>query len=182
MDSEIRRVYKYASKLKYVERTGWINRKVKGRIESDAEHSFLMSNIAMLLNAKFSLDLDMVKVYEMININDYGESIIGDIPLKTNITKEEKHSLELNAIKEIFKDKTFGQKFLNLWLEFEEGKTKEAIFVSLLDRYQAVMQAYEYSKIDNREDIYIDFYTHYQTVLKERKDILTEDAKLLVMK
>ena len=145
MDSEVRRVYEYASKLKFVERTGWINRKVKGRIESDAEHSFLMSNIAMLLNAKFSLDLDMVKVYEMINIHDYGESIIGDIPLKTNITKE-------------------------------------AIFVSLLDRYQAVMQAYEYSKIDNREDIYIDFYTHYQTVLKKREDILTEDAKLLVMK
>lgn len=136
----------------------------------------------MLLNAKFSLDLDMVKVYEMINIHDYGESIIGDIPLKSSISKEEKHRLELNAIKEIFKNESLGQKFLNLWLEFEEGKTKEAIFVSLLDRYQAVMQAYEYSKIDNREDIYIDFYTNYQTGLKEREDILTEDAKLLIIK
>lgn len=136
----------------------------------------------MLLNSKFSLDLDMVKVYEMINIHDYGESIIGDILLKSSISKEEKHRLELNAIKEIFKDETFSQKFLNLWLEFEEGKTKEAIFVSLLDRYQAVMQAYEYSKIDNREDIYMDFYIHYHAVLKERKDILTEDAKLLVIK
>lgn len=182
MNSEVKKVYDYASKLKYVERTGWINRGVKGRIESDAEHSFLMSNLAMLLNAKFGLDLDMIKVYEMINIHDYGESIIGDIPLKTNITKEEKYSLELEAIKQIFGNEMFGQKFLNLWLEFEEGKTKEAIFVSLLDKYQAVIQAKEYSEIENREDIYMDFYTHYQSVFQKRENNLTEDAKLLVIK
>lgn len=33
MDNEVRRVYEYASKLKYVERTGWINRKVKEELK-----------------------------------------------------------------------------------------------------------------------------------------------------
>lgn len=93
-------IYQKVSILKDEERVrrGWIYRKVPGRLESVAEHCFAMTNLAILLNLEYNLNLDMEKVLTMINIHEYGEIKVGDIILKDGISKEEKYQKERKAI------------------------------------------------------------------------------------
>ena len=61
---------------------------------------------------------------------------------------------------------------LDLWLEFEEKKTKEAIFVYKMDKLQAVMQAKYYSELINDDNkIFEEFYNNAIDKCKEFLEI-----------
>ncbi|CAI8241889.1 MAG: Uncharacterised protein [Methanobacteriota archaeon] len=126
-----------AFKLKEIDRAGWINSGLKS-VESVASHSWGVSYLALLLCPK---DYDRNKVLSMCIIHDLGEAIIGDITPDDNISKEEKYELEFSAIKELTKSSEIKTELVDLWLEYENKSTPEALFVKACDSLDMALQA-----------------------------------------
>ncbi|XP_058455721.1 5'-deoxynucleotidase HDDC2 isoform X1 [Malaya genurostris] len=133
--------------LKHTKRTGWVLRNVKD-CESISGHMYRMGLMSFLLDG--SQGLDRIRVMELALIHDLAESIVGDITPYCGISREEKLLREFSAMSEIAallgpcKDR-----LLDLFNEYEAGKTAEAKFVKDLDRLDMVLQAFEYEKRDN---------------------------------
>lgn len=133
--------------LKHIKRTGWVLRNVKD-CESISGHMYRMGMMSFLLDA--NQGLDRIRVMELALVHDLAESIVGDITPYCGISKEEKLLREFSAMSEIAE--LLGptkDKLLELFNEYEGGKTAEAKFVKDLDRLDMVMQAFEYEKRDN---------------------------------
>ncbi len=165
-------VYNRVSKLKDLKRSGWVQRNIPcNRIESVAEHCFSMSNLAILVNYEKNLNLDMAKVLAMISIHEYGEVVIGDITPKDNVSSYDKHNREKQGVIEVVGNHAAKEYIIALWEEFESQSSNEAIFVFLLDKFQAVLQAREYSESYNIPKVAEEFTNYYNSILKSREDI-----------
>ncbi len=138
------RFYVLATKLKYKIRSGWdenhwnVN---KERVESVAEHIYGTCILALSIDSEFETNLDIAKVIKMLVLHEIGEVIIGDITPFDNISQEEKMEREHKAIKEVLGDLVKKDEYYNLLIEFDERKTKEAIFAYHCDKLDANMQA-----------------------------------------
>lgn len=109
------------------------------RRENDAEHSWHLAIMAMLLteyadDKNFTLD----KVLKMVIVHDLVEIYAGDtfaFDVKGNIEKEDK---EKQAADKLFGQLPFnqGKQLRKLWEEFDEAKTPEARYAAALDRLQ----------------------------------------------
>ena len=141
--------YNEIYKLKNLLRRGWLLRNAcKERYESDAEHIFSTCMIALEIINKRKLQLDEAKVLKMILQHEIVEIEVGDLTPVDNVSKDEKYKREYAAVKKV-SEKANMPEILDLWLEFEENKTKEAQFVKKMDRLDAVMQSQIYSKQQN---------------------------------
>ena len=136
-------------KLKHLRRTGWVMRNVPCA-ETVASHSWRMALMAIQKESELSaLNVDTNKVIEMCLLHDVSEVIVGDIVPEehqvTNkkISKAEKKELEINAIRTLSEKYNFP-KLQNLFEEYEEQKTPEAVIVKNLDKLDMLLQAYEY--------------------------------------
>lgn len=155
--------FKEINKLNETIRTGWINRKIPlGRLESVGEHTFTMALLALSVIDKYDLNLNTEKVLKMILIHELGEIDVGDIALPNEEQAKKKYIGELNCVNRIC-DVLDESWMLDLWMEFEEKKTEEAIFVYKMDKLQAVMQAKYYSEII--DDNYVTFDEFYNNAL-----------------
>jgi putative hydrolases of HD superfamily len=139
-------------KLKTVERSGWVKRKVPFP-ESVADHSFGVSMLSMLYADRAGVDSG--KVIKMSNIHDLPESEpkVGDITPSDGISPEEKHRREEEAMIKICSTVENGNEFLSLWREYEAGETKEAKFVRRIDKLEMMIQAREYEKENPTVDL-----------------------------
>ncbi len=131
---------KLIGKLKKLKRKGWIQRNIQDEIESVADHSFQLSILSMIIADKVGLNKD--KLIKMSLIHDFPETIVGDItPYEKSA--EKKHEAEFEAMKKICL-LIDSDEYLDLWLEFEEGKSEEAKFLKQLDKIEMIFQALEY--------------------------------------
>ena len=160
--------------LKEIKRSGWIR---KGIInpESVAEHSFRTAILALVLADKFNVDKD--KCIKMGLMHDITESIVGDITPHDNVSKEEKNKREMEAINVLTQD--LNNEIKDLWIEFEEKKTPESIFVNQLDKIEMIFQAIEYEK-RNKNINFDEFWEYTRKNIKDNK--LEELYNLLLMK
>lgn len=141
------RFYLLATQLKYKIRSGWneIHWNVnKERLESIAEHIYGTCILALSIDSEFETGLDIGKVIKMLVLHELGEVVIGDITPFDNITPEEKMKNEHAAIKEVLGDLIKRKEYFALLLEFDERKTKEAIFAYHCDKLDADIQAKVY--------------------------------------
>ena len=141
------RFYMLATQLKYKIRSGWDKSHwnvSKERVESIAEHIYGTCILALSIDSEFKTDLDINKVIKMLVLHELGEVIIGDITPFDNITPEEKMEKEHEAIREVIGDLVNQEEFLSLLFEFDEKKTKEAIFAYHYDKLEADIQAKVY--------------------------------------
>lgn len=114
--------------------------------------------------------LDRVKCMKMALVHDLAEAIVGDnkhikrvstfnscfrlqvgdITPYCGIDRDEKKKREEKAIEEISSlvPKTSGDEILQLFHEYENQETPEALWVKDCDRYDMVQQAFEYEKRD----------------------------------
>lgn len=141
------RFYLLATQLKYKIRSGWneIHWNVnKERLESIAEHIYGTCILALSIDSEFETGLDIGKVIKMLVLHELGEVVIGDITPFDNITPEEKMKNEHAAIKEVLGDLIKRKEYFALLLEFDERKTKEAIFSYHCDKLDADIQAKVY--------------------------------------
>jgi putative hydrolase of HD superfamily len=113
------------------------------RRENDAEHSWHLAMMALVLAEHANEPVDVVKVVKMVLVHDIVEIDAGDYIIYTKLTAE-KEAKEKAAAERIFGLLPEEQKdeFYSLWREFEERRTPEAKFAAAIDRLEPVMQNY----------------------------------------
>ncbi|XP_066269512.1 5'-deoxynucleotidase HDDC2-like [Branchiostoma lanceolatum] len=155
--------------LKRVPRTGWVLRGVQN-VESVADHMYRMAIMAFLLDGEGDLNRD--KCIKIALVHDMAESIVGDIAPADGISKEEKHRREKEAMLHLsgLVGGEVGQELYSLWEEYEQESTAEAKAVKDLDKFDMVLQAFEYETLQNRHGQLQDFFNstrgkfHYPSV------------------
>ena len=155
--------YVLCNKLKNVIRTGWLDWKVnKDRVESVAEHIYGTQMLALAMKSEYNYDIDIMKVLYMLAIHELGETIIGDLT-QFQISKEDKVKIEHEAVNNILKDLLDGEYINSLYLEFDERKTKEALFAHFCDKLECDLQAKLYDEagcVDLNSQSGNDTYNH----------------------
>jgi len=114
------------------------------RKENDAEHSWHISVMAMILHEYSNLPIDLCKVIKMLLVHDLVEIYAGDTFCYDKEGNASKEARELEAADKLFimLDENKGKELRNLWEEFEEGKSNEAIFAAAMDRMQPIFSNY----------------------------------------
>ena len=113
------------------------------RFENDAEHSWTICIMALLLKEYSNITLNIEKVISMLLIHDIVEIDTGDTFLYSD-KRDTIHTDEKTAAERIFGllEKEQKEYFLNMWNEFEERKTNEAKFAAIFDRLEPLLQNY----------------------------------------
>ena len=131
--------------IKEIDKLKYIQRKTKlfnsDRCENDAEHSWHMAMVAITLKEYFPKEVNLEKALKMILIHDLVEIYAGDTPA-FGPDRVDKLEAEINAAKKLFAilPKDQEKEMLQLWLEFEDCKSNEAIYANVCDKYQGFMQ------------------------------------------
>ena len=138
--------------LKTLPRTGW---KVKLNLkdsESVAEHSYMMSVMAMVMSDMKNLNTE--KIIKMSILHDWAESKIGDF-MPDEITVEKKTELEEYAMAELLDDlpSKIKNDYYNIWNDYKENLSEESRFVHELDKLEMALQGKIYEKEAEPEKI-----------------------------
>ena len=108
------------------------------RRENTAEHSWQIIILAQILfpYAKNNTEINLLRVIRMLSIHDLVEIDAGDTFLFDEEGMKGKFEREKLAAKKIFGilDEPLSSEFYNLWIEFEEEETSDAIFACAIDR------------------------------------------------
>ncbi|XP_035227350.1 5'-deoxynucleotidase HDDC2-like isoform X2 [Stegodyphus dumicola] len=134
-------------KLKHLKRTGWVLRNIP-ECESIAGHMYRMSIMAFLLRDELAPALNTDRCIKMALVHDMAECIVGDLTPFCGISKEEKHRKEMEAMQKLCSlvGEEIGKEFMHLFEEYENQTTAEAKAVKDLDKFDMILQAYEYEK------------------------------------
>ncbi len=114
----------------------------KSRRETDAEHSWHLSLMVILLYEHVSYkDIDILRVMKMVIIHDIVEIDAGDTYCFDAKACMDQNSREQRAAERLFGMLPLDQanEFKNLWEEFEQQITLEARFAGALDRLQPLL-------------------------------------------
>ncbi len=145
--------------MKSLRRSGWVCRKVDFP-ETDAAHSW---GLSLLVQFYAPAELDLCKCLKMANIHDLAEVYAGDFTPLSDITPEEKHKLETEAMSRLAEELEMPELTV-LFAEFEAGETPEAVFVRNMDKLDAVIQARYYDREQNYGGrLFEEFYTYAET-------------------
>lgn len=132
------------SRLKHLPRKGWVLNNITTP-ETVASHMYRMAMCILLLPPQY----DSNKLIKMALVHDLAESIVGDITPADRIPALEKKTMEENAMKDIVSlIPEWNRLFvMDLWKEYEDSVTPDAIIVKDLDIFDMILQAFEYEKM-----------------------------------
>lgn len=132
--------------IKEIDKLKYIQRKTKlfnsDRYENDAEHSWHLALMAMILFEHADESVDLLKVIKMVLIHDIveidaGDTFIYDTQKAHSNTEEER--LAANRIFGLLPESQ-AEDLINIWEEFEAGETQEAKFARAMDRLEPLLQ------------------------------------------
>ncbi|MBL4604250.1 MAG: HD domain-containing protein [Flavobacteriaceae bacterium] len=132
--------------IKEIDKIKYIQRKTKlfgsDRNENDAEHSWHLAMMALILADHSNSKINILKVVKMVLIHDIVEIDSGDIFIFDTTKNHNNRVEELKAAHRIFGllPEEQAREYIALWLEFEEGETKEAKFAKTMDRFEPILQ------------------------------------------
>ena len=111
------------------------------RFENDAEHSWTISLMAILLKEYADFEVNIEKVLVMLLIHDIVEIDAGDTFLYAE-ARESAHIEEEKAARRIFGMLDADQRdyFVEVWHEFEARQSNEARFAAVFDRLEPLLQ------------------------------------------
>lgn len=153
----------------------------KGRRESVAEHSWMMTLMAFFMRDEFP-EVDMDKVIRMCIIHDLGECFTGDIPVfnKTQNHEEKEEKLLYDWVTSLPEE--YAAEMKSLYEEMAERKTLEAKIYKSIDSLEAVIQ-HNFSDIStwlpNEYDLnltYADDKVAFSDYLKTLREAIREDT------
>ncbi|KAK7906938.1 hypothetical protein WMY93_015550 [Mugilogobius chulae] len=135
---------KLIGQLKRVPRTGWVYRKVK-EPESVSDHMYRMAMMSLTVTDP---TVDRERCIKLALVHDMAECIVGDIAPSDNVSKEEKHRREEEAMKRLsgLLPTGLGQEIYALWEEYETQSSAEARLVKQFDLLEMILQAHEYEQ------------------------------------
>jgi putative hydrolase of HD superfamily len=157
---------KEIDKLKYIyRRTKLLN---SDRQENDAEHSWHLALMAIVLAEHSNEQVDILKVLKMVLIHDIVEIDAGDTFIYDPAKNHDNTKEELKAAKRIFGilPPHQAEEFIDIWLEFEQGLTAEAKFARAMDRFEPLLQ-----NTSNAGGTWAEFDVRYETVYNKKKII-----------
>ncbi|QQT25180.1 HD domain-containing protein [Sphingobacterium spiritivorum] len=132
--------------IKEIDKLKYIQRKTKlfnsDRNENDAEHSWHLALMAMVLVQHANEKIDLLKVMKMVLIHDIVEIDAGDTfiyDMQKNHSNTEEERLAANRIFGLLPEDQ-GKEFIAVWEEFEAGETAEAKFARAMDRLEPLLQ------------------------------------------
>lgn len=132
-----------AGRLKRTPRAGWVEVGIQ-QPESVADHTFRTSILCMIYADMEGID--QLKLLRMALIHDLPEAIIGDLtPSKKTKESKKKEDAAINQILNLLPKKQ-REKYITVWNEYQEGKTREAKAVRQLEKLEMALQAKEYEK------------------------------------
>ena len=115
------------------------------RRENDAEHSWHLAIMGILLGEYSQEDLDLWRVVKMVLVHDIVEIDAGDTYCYGGTPYADKLEREKMAADRLFNILPPDQRedFQRLWEEFEKRSTPEARFAAALDRLQPLLHNYK---------------------------------------
>lgn len=132
--------------IKEIDKLKYIQRKTKlfnsDRNENDAEHSWHLAMMAIVLAEHANEPVDILKVVKMVLIHDIVEIDAGDTFIydtQKNHTNTEEERLAANRIFGLLPEEQ-TKELITIWEEFEAGETKEARFAKAMDRLEPLLQ------------------------------------------
>ena len=132
--------------IKEIDKLKYIQRKTKlfnsDRNENDAEHSWHLALMAIVLAEHANEPVDILKVVKMVLIHDIVEIDAGDTFIYDTQKNHENTEEERLAAERIFGllPGAQAQELITIWEEFEAGETKEARFARAMDRLEPLLQ------------------------------------------
>jgi putative hydrolase of HD superfamily len=163
---------KQVSFIKEIDKLKYIQRKTKlfnsDRNENDAEHSWHLAMMTIVLAEHSDKPIDVLKVLKMVLIHDIVEIDAGDVFLYDTTKSHTNTDEELIAAKRIFGllPTEQAEEFIAIWTEFEEGITDEAKFAKSMDRFEPLLQ-----NTSNNGGTWAEYNVPYQTVYDKKKAI-----------
>lgn len=111
------------------------------RKENDAEHSWHIALMAILLKEHIKEEVDILKVVTMVLLHDLVEIDAGDTYAYDNAGTATKRAREEKAADRIFGllPEDQGTYFRALWEEFESYESADAKYAHLLDNFQPIL-------------------------------------------
>jgi putative hydrolases of HD superfamily len=112
---------------------------VDDRFESVAEHSWSAMLLANYFFSIMNIEIDKLKVYELLIYHDLAELETGDIPpieIERRKNKKEMEEFAMANISSHMPDK-MAQQYRNLFDEYERKETLEARFANAIDKLDA---------------------------------------------
>lgn len=147
----------------------------ENRKENDAEHSWHIAVMAILLSEYANSDIDIPKVIKMLLLHDVVEIDAGDTYCyddEGNATKAEREEKAAQRIFGLLPDDQSRESY-DLWREFEDSMTSEARFAAVLDRLQPLLLYYTRNGISWQEHS-----IHKEQVLKRNEAYFNESDEL----
>lgn len=158
--------------IKEIDKLKYIQRKTKlfnsDRHENDAEHSWHLAMMTLVLAGHANEPIDVLKVLKMVLLHDIVEIDAGDTFIYDTSKNHTNTEQELLAAKRIFGllPPEQATEFTDIWLEFEAGVTAEAKFARSMDRFEPLLQ-----NTSNNGGTWREFDVPYQKVYDKKKAI-----------
>jgi putative hydrolase of HD superfamily len=163
---------KQVSFIKEIDKLKYIQRKTRlfnnDRHENDAEHSWHLAMMTIVLAEHSNKPIDVLKVLKMVLIHDIVEIDAGDTFLYDTSKNHLNTEQERMAATRIFGllPAEQAKEFIAIWEEFEEGITDEAKFAKSMDRFEPLLQ-----NASNNGGTWAEFNVDYQKVYDKKKAI-----------
>jgi putative hydrolase of HD superfamily len=165
--------------IKEIDKVKYIQRKTKlfnsDRNENDAEHSWHLALMAIVLAEHSDEPIDILKVVKMVLIHDIVEIDAGDVFIYDEVKNHSNTDEERSAANRIFGllPKKQAEDFISIWEEFEAGETNEAKFAKSMDRLEPLLQ-----NTSNNGGTWKEFGVTYAKVY-EKKSVKKKGSKSL---
>jgi len=144
---KILRFVEEIEKLKHIERVNTLSD--RSRRESDAEHSWHLAMIVLLLKDELGVEFNLEKAIKIALIHDLVEIYTGDTWPSNEKEKKEKKERERRASKKLFRKlpSDLKKEIEGYWEDYENIKSKESKIVKGLDKIVYPMHYFMSGKI-----------------------------------
>lgn len=165
--------------IKEIDKIKYIQRKTKlfnsNRPENDAEHSWHLAMMTIVLAEHADCPIDILKVIKMVLIHDIVEIDAGDTFIYDTQKNHTNTDNELLAAKRIFGllPRQQADELIAIWEEFEMGVTNEAKFAKSMDRLEPLLQ-----NVSNNGGTWKEFDVDYSKVYEKKKAIKNGSSSL----
>ena len=123
------------------------------RGESISDHMYRMSLITMFAPPALAAKLNIPHCTKMALVHDVAEALVGDITPMDGVAKSEKSRRESTTMDYFTKSLLgrvnggiTGKELQDIWQEYEDSETLESKFVHDIDKFELILQMFEYEK------------------------------------
>ncbi|SFJ05839.1 HD domain-containing protein [Myroides guanonis] len=165
--------------IKEIDKIKYIQRRTKlfgsDRNENDAEHSWHLAMMTIVLAEHSNEPIDVLKVVKMVLIHDIVEIDAGDTFIYDENKDHSNTDEERAAANRIFGllPKKQSEELIGIWEEFEAGKTQEAKFARAMDRLEPLLQ-----NASNNGGTWKEFDVSYNKVY-EKKQVIEDGSTII---